>query len=420
MNYKKYSNNAFNLHVINTDKFKTIMVKINFKSKIKKEDPTMRNLLTKILTLSNKNYINKKELEIEAENLYDLSISTSNFISGNYIITSFNAIFLNEKYTEKNMFEKSIKFFLDLIFNPNVDNKNFAYFDLGKRLVKDEIETIKDNPKLYSNHRLLQELGKNTTLAYNAIGDIDVLNNITNEQLYDYYVNMLKTNLIDIFIIGDINIDKLKEILNNNFNINTIKKASTTHFLKHDKIKKRAQTIKETKDLEQSKLSIGFKLDNLTDFEKKYVISVYSFILGGGPDSKLFKNVREKNSLCYNIGCTYQIVNNLMIINAGINASDFKKCLNLIKKEINKMKKGDFTEEEIKAAKITYINSLKDIEDNQPSIIKIFESYEYLNFDLLDDRCKSIENVTKEDLIKFSSKIHLDTIYLLEGKNEEN
>ena len=85
------------------------------------------------------------------------------------------------------------------------------------------------------------------------------------------------------------------------------------------------------------------------------------------------------------------------------------------------MVKGDFKDSDIEAAKIIGINALKEIEDYQSSIIKVFESHEYLNFDLLDERSLSIKNVTKEDVINLSKKIHLDTIYLLEGDaNEEN
>ena len=113
MNYKKYSNNAYNLHVINTDKFKTIMIKINFKKKLEKIDITKRNLLTKILLESNENFKTRMDVEIECEDLYGIGISGENNISGKYIISSFNCIFLNEKYTEKDMNKKSIEFLLN-------------------------------------------------------------------------------------------------------------------------------------------------------------------------------------------------------------------------------------------------------------------------------------------------------------------
>lgn len=414
MNYKKYQTNAYNLHIIKTDKFKTNMVKINFKRKVNKIDTTYRNLLTKVLLQSNKKYQTKQELEIKCEDLYNLSLSCTNGISGNYIITSINMIFLNEKYTEEKMNEESINFLLDLIFNPNVEDKKFVNFDLAKRLVFDEIKTSCDNPNTYSKRRLFEEMDDGV-LSYNSIGYEDDLEKISNNDLYNYYLSMLKSDLIDIFIIGDFK-DDIKNIFKNNFLVNTFKKETDKHFITH-KIRK-TKTVIENSPLEQAKLCLGFKLDDLTDFERKYVFYVYSFILGGGPDSKLFKNVREKNSLCYSINSSYLPVFNCLLITAGINKKDFKKCLSLIKKEINKIKKGDFTDYDIKSAIVTYISSLKDIEDSMPSILKVFESHEYLNFDLLDERI-NIKNVTREDIINASKKINLDTVYLLGGKDED-
>lgn len=419
MNYNKFTTNAYNLHLINTNKFKTVMLRINFKKKIEKEDITYRNLLSKVLFQSNKNYFSKRELEILTEELYNISISSKNSISGNYIVTSFDSIFLNEKYTEEGMNEKSIKFMLDMIFSPDVEKKEFKYFDLAKRLVIDEIDTQKDNTSKYSKQRLLESMDRNSPLSYNPIGYIEDLEKITNNDLYNYYEKMLKSNLIDIFVIGDLNEEFIKNIFKENFPINTLKRKGVEHYYIHSKIRK-PKTIKENMDINQSKLKIGIKLNDLTDFEKKYVANMYAFILGGGPDSKLFKNVREKNSLCYSINCSYLPVFNTMIISAGINSSDFKKCLSLIKKELDNMSKGNFELEDLDAAKTTYINSLKEIEDSQASIIRIFESHEYLNFDFLDKR-SDVLNVTKEDIINFSKKIHLDTIYLLEDtQNEEN
>ena len=92
-----------------------------------------------------------------------------------------------------------------------------------------------------------------------------------------------------------------------------------------------------------------------------------------------------------------------------------------VKKEINKMAKGDFEDNDLEAAKITYINSLKDIEDYQGSILRMYESNIYFNYDLIEDRCEKIKNVTKDDIINLSKKIFMDSIFILEGEsNEEN
>ena len=84
------------------------------------------------------------------------------------------------------------------------------------------------------------------------------------------------------------------------------------------------------------------------------------------------------------------------------------------------MGKGDFTDNDIEAAKITYENSLQDIEDYQSGILRMYQSHIYFNYDLLEDRIEKIKKVTKDDIINLHKKIYMDTIFVLEGDINEN
>jgi len=152
----------------------------------------------------------------------------------------------------------------------------------------------------------------------------------------------------------------------------------------------------------------------------QYVASVYSFILGGSPDSKLFMNVREKNSLCYSISSVISPVTNSMFIYAGIDKKDYKKVLKETINQIDAMSRGEFDLEDIESAKITYKCGLKEIYDSLVTMASNIASQEYLMFDSLEDRIKKIDMVTKDDIIKLSKKIKLDSVYLLKGVLDEN
>ena len=112
MEYIKNDMNAYNLHIIKTDRFKTVTVSVVFRRKINKEEITMRNLLKELLINSSYNYPTERSLIIETEKLYDLKLLSSNYRIGNYAILSLRTRFLNEKYTEEGMNEESIKFYL--------------------------------------------------------------------------------------------------------------------------------------------------------------------------------------------------------------------------------------------------------------------------------------------------------------------
>ena len=124
---------------------------------------------------------------------------------------------LNEKYTEENMLENSIAFLKELIFNPNVDNGAFNQksFDLMKQALKEEIESFKDNPKTYSKKRLYQETAPDTIISYNYRGNLEDLEEITPESLYDYYKSVIENDILDIFIIGEVEEEQIKTIISN-------------------------------------------------------------------------------------------------------------------------------------------------------------------------------------------------------------
>jgi predicted Zn-dependent peptidase len=160
---------------------------------------------------------------------------------------------------------------------------------------------------------------------------------------------------------------------------------------------------------------MGFKSKPLTLFEREYIANVYSYILGGGADSKLFKNVREKNSLCYSIRSSFVSIISTMTVAAGINADKYNKATRIIKEEVKKMEKGEFDESDIEKAKVTYLASFKQLEDSPNSIINLYVTNQYLGYDLLDERKKNIKKVNRQMIINLAKKVQLDTIFFLEG-----
>lgn len=417
MDYTNYNMGSYNLHIIKNDNFKTVKVKVNFKSKLKKDNLTIRNMLRLILIHNTKEYPTDRLLNIESENLYNLGCSSQGMISGNFSILSFEIEFLNPKYTPEYKLENYLDFLFEILFNPNVNNKKFETesFKLIKEKLKNTIESETEDPSKYALSRLLEEMDKKANYAFNPNGYLNDLEKITEHDLYKAYEKMLKNDVVDIFVIGNISASEIKKIFNEKFLINTIKKPVGSHFIEHQKFRSRTKTVKEKKDISQSKLYMGFKCNQMTLFEKQYVSNVYSFILGGGPDSKLFQTVREKNSLCYYVSSSFKPVSDLLIITSGIDKKDYRKAVNLIKKEIKNMSNGDFSDDDINKAIVTYLNSSEAVLDSPKAIINNYISNEYLGFDLIDERMKKIQSVNKDMIIEFAKKIHLDTIFLLEG-----
>lgn len=419
--YKSYDLNSYKLHYIKDDRFKETKMVINFKRKVKKEEITMRSILSKILLESSKKFPTSRLMAIKTENLYNLMFNSLTYLSGNYSVISFETIFLNDEYIDDKLFDKVLDFVIEVITNPDVENNKFkeAKFSLVKKSLEEEIKSIKDNPGKYGMLRLYEEMAKGSVASYNAIGYLDDLEKIDETNLYEYYKSVLKSDLTDIFVISPKDPDEIKNIFASKFNLNTLKRKSDSHYVTYSSYRSRNKIIHEKADFEQSKLYVGCKFDKLSEFERKYVSIVYSYILGGGPSSKLFTVVRENNSLCYSISSSYKAISNFLIITAGINASDFKKCLRLTKKEIKNMASGNFEDEKIDEAIITYLNSFKELKDSPSSLLGTYISHEYLGVDVIETREKEIKKVTKDMVVNFARKIHIDTVYVLEGSDKD-
>lgn len=420
MEYIRYELGAYNLNVIKTNNFKTVRVEVKFRNVVKKEEITLRNLLKMVLIESTKKFDTERKFVIESEELYDLKLSSTSSRVGNFTTLSFNLTFLNEKYTEKGLHNKSLDFLMEVLFNPNVSNNKFDSLSFNNCVNKLEKSIMgrKDNKTKYSIFALLQHMG-DYAYSYDQYGYLSDLKNIDEAKLYEYYKKVLMNDLVDVYVIGNVDSNEIKEYFINNFKINSFKKEKMNVLIDEVLPRKRVKVFKEEDDVNQTKIAIGLRFNDVSEYERKYVLYVYNEILGGSGNSLLFDTVREKNSLAYYINSIAQGYDNLLIIYTGIDKDRVDLGLKLIKKTIKDIEKGKFTSDMFNNAINMITSSLKLSLETQPSVINNYYAMNILNSDDINTRISKFEKVTKEDVINFSKKIKMDTIFLLEGDHNE-
>lgn len=420
MEYIKYELGAYNLNVIKTNNFKTVRVEVKFRNVVKKEEITLRNLLKMVLIESTKKFDTERKFVIESEELYDLKLSSTTSRVGNFTTLSFNLTFLNEEYTEKGLHNKSLDFLMEVLFNPNVSNNKFDSLSFNNCVNKLEKSIMgrKDNKTKYSIFALLQHMG-DYAYSYDQYGYLSDLKNIDEAKLYEYYKKVLMNDLVDVYVIGNVDSNEIKEYFINNFKINSFKKEKMNVLIDEVLPRKRVKVFKEEDAVNQTKIAIGLRFNDVSEYERKYVLYVYNEILGGNGNSLLFDTVREKNSLAYYINSIAQGYDNLLIIYTGIDKDRVDLGLKLIKKTIKDIEKGKFTSDMFNNAINMITSSLKLSLETQSSVINNYYAMNILNSDDINTRISKFEKVTKEDVINFSKKIKMDTIFLLEGDHNE-
>ncbi len=423
MEYIKKDLGSYKLHLIKTDKFKSITVKVSFHRVIKKNEITIRNILSDMFMQSSKKYNSKRELTIKAQDLYAAGLRTTNSRLGNYINTDFYLTVLNDKYTEDGNFASSLEFLSEIMFNPDVENGKFneEKLDIVKSTCRSALNSIKEDASNYSLIRMAEAFGEGEPISYRMMGYLEDLDNITGTSLYEFYLDMIKNDFVDIFVIGDISIKETTDLIKKYFKFDILKKLKMPFMVEEKKPRRSKLVFNEEIDNTQSKLAIGCRINGLSEYERNYPLTLFNVIFGGCSDSKLFKEVREENSLCYTIYSITNKLDNVLLIRAGIDKENYKKTVSLIEKNLKDMCNGKFDETDILMAKEYYNTALEEIEDSQSKIINNYLMMELINTDDIDVKREKMSKVTKSEIVKVAKKVTIDTIFCLEGvRNEED
>ena len=388
--------------------FKTCEISLFLTVPLDKTKLSMQALIAEVLQRGTKKYNTQLEISRKQEELYGAQINAGTLTSGNYNVLRFSSVFLNDKYidSDENLKEEVIDLLKEIVFNPLVENNKFnkEYVEQEKEKIKKVILSRKDDKRGYASERVIEEMFDDDEYGSYQLGTIEDVDKINEENLYEEYKRIIDTARMDFYIIGE----DVKDIQIDDIEDHDVKETEGTH-----KIASQEKVVKEQMDVNQGKLNLGLDVD----YDDKFAVSLYSAVLGGGANSKLFQNVREKAGLAYYAGSSYLRRKNAITIKSGIELINYDKALKIIKDQIEEMKKGNISDKEFEDAKNLIIASIKNVNEGQGEIIAFDFDQKLNNENLsLEDYMKNIERVTKEDVIKVAQNVYINTIYFLEGE----
>lgn len=392
---------------IETKKFKTNVYALYLTIPLTKENVTYNALIPTVLKRGCEKYNNQLEISKKLEEMYDATFGIGIAKVGNNEVLKFYIESLNNNYLPNNedLSKTSIEMLINIVMKPYLINGKFDedYVSQEKENLKKVIESRKDNKDTYATNRLLEEMFKEEPYGLYKFGNIEEIDNITSEKLYEKYKELIKNAEKHLYIVGDVENLNIQE-----YHIDEEEIKITKEFPIKEQLEEKI--VKEKMDITQGKLVIGLNTPN----ENRETIALYNTILGKGANSKLFLNVREKEGLAYSAGSTYLKRNNAIIISTGIEVSKYNKAVEVIKKQLKDMQEGNITEKEIKDAK-QFINSgLNLINESSENMIEYTFDKELYNEEIdIEKYRKSIEKITKEDIVEIAKQINIDTIYFL-------
>lgn len=413
--------NGYKLHIVKTEKYKTNTFVWKMKAPLSQEDVTLRALLPYVLQSNAKAYPTSTELRSYLDELYGASLFVDLAKKGEYHVITFTMEIANEKFLadQTPLLKKAFEFLSEILTNPNVTDKAFDEETVTKqkRTLKQKIQSIYDDKMKYSNTRLVEEMCKGEKYALHVHGDMGDLDGISPESLFSYYEKAFSEDELDLYVIGDVSEDEVTTIANERLQFSARQPVSLE---RRETVKQReVKKINEVQDVKQGKLNIGFRTYVVYGDEDYFALQVMNGIYGGFSHSKLFINVREKASLAYYAASRLESHKGLMMVMSGIEHKNYDQAVTIINEQMTAMKKGDFTEQELTQTKAVIKNQLLETFDTARGIIEVlYHNVVAAQNITLDDWLEETDKVTKEDIVKVSEKVQLDTIYFLTGTEE--
>ncbi len=422
MDYNKIEKKNYTLHVIDTNRFKTVKVSIRFTKKYDTESFYRLHLLNRVMAYNgSKKYPKASDISKRLEYLYGTSFGTKVHSYTNNMVFEVETSILNPRFVKEDLYKDVFEVISDVTLNPTVKKNKFndEIFEREKKNYVESIMNVKDSPDDYASLLFREKFYKDTSLSESAYRNIDYIKSITNEDIYKEYKKLFTDYKIDVFVLGDKVSEDLFEVIDKY--LSHFKQNSNYEHSLMLKIKPSKGEYKESYNTSQSILFVGLNAKGLTDEEFDSSFVLYNTILGSMNNSLLFVNVREKHSLCYYISSSAKMYTSDVIIVSGINKKSYKKALDLINKTLESMKDEKVVKKALKNAKKTINLSLNAYYESTSRIINTYYVNQFGNNIDIEKRRESVNKATAEDVVNVAKKISASTIFMLEGSiNEEN
>lgn len=402
-------------------RFQKNRIEICFSDILDRKNASINALIAAVLSRSNGIYKTMQELNNRLSELYASSIN--DFVENSGDIQDFGLFsysLCNEyAFDGENVLEEIAVMLRDCIFNPYLENGSFpeAVVELQKQNLIDANNNEINNKGRYASIRANTVAFQDEPAAVRNLGENEDIEKITAESAYTRYLEILETKNVEIICVGPADYSVVEEIFTEAFKkIN--RRPEPKPRTKRSKIKTEPAVVTETMDIEQSKLVMLYKSDYNEKLWKHVTLAAY--MLGGDVSSKLFTIVREKLSLCYYCSSRFGRGKFTMTVSSGVEKENLGKAIAAINEQLDELRKGNFTDEEITKSKLSIGTALKASNDYMDSISTWISGCIYDDdFTMPEEKIKLFEAITREEIIAAAESMKIDTVYTLTSKEDK-
>ena len=407
---------GFRMHVLPTDKFKTVRMKMFWRWPLSAQSATSVALLPMVLRRGCASLPSSREIAVHMENMYGASFATDITKIGETQLIEWDLEVADNNYLPEapDLLRAGLHFIRQLALEPLLENNAFksSYVSTEKDNLRHRIEGLFNDKPRYALTRLFSVMCSEEPFAIPRYGRLEDIEKITPDSLYSQYENLRDQAPIDIYIVGNVSPESIQTMVNEVF-------ANTSrHLIQIPAIKQKpvnsVRHNEEAQDIKQANLAIGLRSQIGFASDDYPALMVYNGVLGAFPHSKLFVNVREKHSLAYFASSRLESTKRLQYILAGIDSSKYEEALSLIQAQLDDTRAGRFSDTDLSAAQKSIVNGLRSSQDNAGYVIDAHMIGLINNRERQpDELINAVKAVTADDVVRAARQVQLDTVFLL-------
>ena len=415
------------LTALRSDKFKTGCLSINLLTQLKRETAAFNAVLPFVLRRGTRFHPDMQTIAAELDSLYGTGVEPIVRKIGEIQCIGFYASFPDHKYLPagSEVFEKTANLSCEMLLAPNTRGGLFlpAYVESEKEKLLELIRSRVNEKRSYAHFRLLEQMCCYEDYAVSRFGTEDTAESIYYQKLTKYYHSLISASPVEIFYCGSMEASKVANILSDalsgmtrgeiNYDIGTD--------IRMNAVEDKVRSFVDEMSVTQGKLVIGFRLGECMEEPDLAAIYVFNAVYGSGVTSKLFMNVREKLSLCYYASSLVDTHKGLMLVSSGVDFDKVDEAKSEILAQLEAVKSGDISDEELEAARRSVASDLCACLDSQGELEGFYlaNTIDGLEFSP-DELAALVCDVSREDVIKIASSVVLDAEYFLRGGGEDN
>jgi predicted Zn-dependent peptidase len=402
------------------DRFKQACMSVQLLRPVSRQEAAFDALLPSVLLRGCESAPDLRAIARRTDDLYGASVGSCIRRLGDWQTTGLACGFVEDRFAlaGDRIMEPTVALLQELLLHPVLENGVFRQdvVETERKSLVLTIESEINDKRSYAQSQLLRKMCGDDPYAIPRLGEKEDVERITSEDLYAHYRRILKESPIEVTYVGSMEPEAVAQLVRGMF-----------RDLERDYVNLPAQTsfrgceggeYTEQMDVTQGKLSMGFVTPIWDGDDRVIAMRLLNIIFGAGMTSKLFMNVREKLSLCYDIGSSYISSKGLLTVGAGIDCDNVEEARQEIMNQLTACQEGRITAEELEAAKQFMGSSMRAVYDSTGAI-EYFYSMENLSVCPMSPEqiVEAVEKVTLDDVVAAARTLRLHTVYFLEGVN---